>query len=239
MNDTTKPNATPHWLVVLLVVMAVLLGLQSLFLFKLWRGLRQPETQAGLAETAQRGHAQRSDSAKPPRDHGQGVRGPFGDLDELWRDFEKEAWSPLDEFNRMREQMDSLFNDSFSRFSLTPGAAKRGDQAFAFSPNLDLQDKGDSYVARMDIPGADKNNISVTLEDRVLTVSGQINEVNEKTDGDQVLRKERRSGSFKRSVTLPGAVVADQLNANYENGVLTVTVPKAKEDKQSKTIQVK
>ncbi len=55
----------------------------------------------------------------------------------------------------------------------------------------------------------------------------------------RTMRRMRRSGSFKRSITLPGAVIADKLDARYENGVLTVTVPKAKEETQSRTVQVK
>ena len=239
MTDNAKPIAAPTWLAALLCGMAVILGAQSLFLFKLWRGLPHAGDQASFSTTSKSGQAEESGRANSARTQTRGLRDPFGDLDELWRNFDKEDWSPFDEFKHIREQMNSLFDDSFSHFSLTPGAAKHGARAFTFSPNLDLQDKGDSYVARMDIPGANKNNLSVNLEDRVLTVSGQINEATEKKDGDQILRKERLSGSFKRSVTLPGGVIADKLDANYENGVLTITLLKAKEDKQSKTIQVK
>jgi HSP20 family protein len=90
----------------------------------------------------------------------------------------------------------------------------------------------------MDVPGAEKPKLSVTIEDRVLTISGQISESYDRKAGDHIYRKERRSGKFERSVTLPGAVKADEMIAQYENGVLTVTVPKAAENIKSKSIQV-
>jgi len=234
MSGESKSAKLPLWLTALLVAILALLGTQSLFLFKVWRNLPNDERASAFRTTAPAKGAER----QPFQAHKNGTNDPFDDMDPLWRDFDKDDWDPFDEFRHMREQMNSLFDDSFGRFSLTPGA-KHGSHAHTFAPNLDLQEKDDCYVARMDIPGADKNNVSVNLEDRDLTVSGRISESTEKKDGDQVLRKERRSGSFKRSLTLPGPVAADKLDARYDNGVLTITIPKAKEDKQSKTVQVK
>ena len=237
--DEVKSKRTPTWLITLLVVVVAMLGAQSVFLFALWRDLpRERKRECPVTHLFGKDNTSSKEASHSGKAQAKESRDPFDNMDEMWRNFDKGDWDPFDEIRRMQEHMNSLFDDSFGRFSLAPGA-KRGGRALAFSPNLDLQDKDDSYVARMDVPGADKNNLSVNLEDRVLTVSGQISESSEKKDGDQVLRKERRTGSFKRSVTLPGPVVADKLDAQYENGVLTITIPKAKEETQSKTIRIK
>ena len=245
MTDNAKPSTGSKGIAALISILIVVSAIQSLFLFKLWRETPHERKEASSCsaakpidqETNQGKRANEKESAlQPPRTHLRGTHGLWGDPDELLRDFDTDNWDPFEEFKHIRERMDSLFDDSFGRLSLTPGALKRGIRTF--SPSLDLQDKGDHYVARMDIPGTDRSNLSVTVKDRVLTVSGQINEAFEKEDGDHVLRKERHSGKFQRSVTLPGAVMADAMTANYESGVLTITIPKAKEDTQSKTVEI-
>lgn len=147
-------------------------------------------------------------------------------------------WDPFQELQHMRDQMGSMFDDSFSHFRMNSNVTNLwGDMAF--SPSLDMKEEKDRYVVRMDIPGADKSNLNVSVDDRLLTVSGQIDEQRESHDGDQVLHRERRSGQFQRSVSLPGPVKASGLDAQYENGVLTVTVPKADTGSESKHIQIK
>ena len=85
-------------------------------------------------------------------------------------------------------------------------------------------------MVQMNIPGADESNISVTLDDRLLTISGRTSsETKEGEDTDRFLRVERQSGQFQRSLTLPGPVDAERMNAAYKGGVLTVTIPKAEQ----------
>lgn len=232
MAGEMQQRQTPAWLTGLLSAMLVVMCLQSAFLFKLGKRLPEERRHSERAVLPDKGAAPQAGAAT------QRNADPFGDWDSMFKQFDQDEWSPFEEFRHMQEEMNSLFDDSFGRFSLMPGG-KQGTRAFSFSPSLDLQEKDGSYVARMDIPGADKSNLSVKIEDRVLTVSGQISEATEKTEGRQVLRKERRTGSFKRSLMLPGPVEADKLDARYENGVLTVTIPKAKEEKSSKNVQVK
>jgi HSP20 family protein len=238
-----EPRYTvPKWAIALGVLLALVLGVQSLLLFRLWqeRPRERPGLHAAECAPAQATRDQERASASVPQPSKQLKKGdPFAELDEFGRDFDIRDWDPLEEMKRMREHMDSLFDDSFGRFNLSPGSLKLGVRPFGFSPKLDLQEKDDCYVASMDLPGANKNDISVKLEDRVLTVSGQIQETVEQKDRDQVLRKERRSGKFERTLTLPGPVLPDKMDARYENGVLAVTIPKAKEvDTQTKTIHV-
>jgi len=155
---------------------------------------------------------------------------PFGSVG-----YNHGLWDPFQEFRSMRQQMDHMFNDSFGRFRQDPDFQSMwGD--ITFSPSMDLEEKDGNYVVQIDIPGADKSNISVNIEDRMLEISGKIDETVEE-QGKNQLRKERRTGEFKRSLTLPGSVKADEMEAKYENGVLTITVPKAAA--QSGTLNIK
>jgi HSP20 family protein len=108
----------------------------------------------------------------------------------------------------------------------------------SFAPQMDVKDQNGEYIVRFDIPGADKSKITVNVDDRQLTVKGSTDETIEKKDGDRVLRQERRSGQFERSITLPGPVEADKITARYENGVLVVTAPKAGQTPNNTTIKV-
>lgn len=243
MTDDMRAPVLPKWVARVLTVMVIVLGVQSVFLFRVWREM--PRGQAGMrceratASACTRGQNLSGCTKHPPAAKRSPGHAFFDDDDAFLNGADREGWDPFGELKHMREKMESLFDDSFGRFSLSPRAAREGGAWAGFAPKLDLQEKDDCYVASMDIPGADKNDISVKLDDRALTVSGKISESAEKKDGDQVLRKERRSGTFKRTVTLPGPVVADKLDAHYENGVLNVTIPKAKEDKTTQTIPVR
>ena len=99
----------------------------------------------------------------------------------------------------------------------------------------DVLDDGDSFVVRADLPGYDSDDIDVQLsEGRTLTISTEQTEV---SDGNFVQR-ERRSQSLSRSVTLPAAVTESETTASYEDGVLTVTLPKATSDEGGTDIPV-
>lgn len=139
-----------------------------------------------------------------------------------------DEWDPFAEMERMREHMMRLFDDSFHRFGRSPFALR--DRAFprAFSPSADIEDRGDRYVVRMDLPGVEKSDISVGLNGQTLTVSGKTSEVKDERDpAGRILRQERRSGQFQRVMTLPGPVQSEKMEAKYADGVLTITVPKA------------
>ena len=138
--------------------MAVVMGVQSVVLLKLWQ--ERPRERQARSDSHRESRA--ASSAQPQTGAQAGAPkglSPFSDLDEFWRDFDSGGWDPLDEMKRMRERMDSLFDDSVGRFSLSPGADKSLGRHPGFSPKLDLQEKDDCYVASMDIPGANKNDI--------------------------------------------------------------------------------
>ena len=90
---------------------------------------------------------------------------------------------------------------------------------------IDVVSEGEDVVIRASLPGLKPEDISVTLEDRLLTIQGETAADSEIEKGDYLLR-ERRVGRFSRSLRLPNSVDADKAEPTYENGVLTVTIPR-------------
>lgn len=95
---------------------------------------------------------------------------------------------------------------------------------------LDVAEKDDIYTITASVPGLTANDIEVTLEDNTLTIKGEYNQ-NETQEGETYHIRERRTGKFSRSLTFPVDVNEEEVNAQYENGLLTLSVPKAEEVK--------
>jgi HSP20 family molecular chaperone IbpA len=139
--------------------------------------------------------------------------------------------NPYEELLRMRNQMEQLFNDSMSRLH-----KDFATDSFTKMPAIDLKDETDRYVVTADIPGADESSLDVALKGRELTIAIKTENVNEETDAGNVKEqtegnnkyqlRERFSGEFKRSLTLPGAVNQAGMKTKYDKGVLTITLPK-------------
>ena len=94
---------------------------------------------------------------------------------------------------------------------------------------VDVADTGDAYVVTADVPGFDREDIEVKLSNRRLELAAEHEEETE-TEGPDYVRRERRRGSVRRSVHLPGRVDPAGTEASYDNGVLTVTLPKHEAD---------
>lgn len=127
--------------------------------------------------------------------------------------------------------MDELFNGSV--FSL----ADR-DISGARWPRVDIVEEKDGYRIKADLPGLEKDNISVTMENGTLTLSGEKKEEKKEHDKDSYYHYERSYGSFSRSFTLPEDVDQEHVEANYKNGVLEVKLRKSEKAKP-KAIEVK
>ena len=99
-----------------------------------------------------------------------------------------------------------------------------------FAPPLDVRETDDAYIVEVELPGVDPKNTEVSIEGRTVTVRGQFAEEQEKQEGNFLLR-ERRRGQFMRAVALPGMVEVDKATSRYENGELTITLPKATQNR--------
>ena len=142
--------------------------------------------------------------------------------------------SPWDQMNRLHQQMDQLFNQTLSQVPADDAAILSA----LSSPSLDVREEKDHYTVRVDMPGADKNSIKVDVEGRLLTVSGERTSVNETKGNDKVVRSERSMAQFVRTLELPGPVNTAAVDAKYENGVLTLSLPKASQATSSTQVPV-
>lgn len=156
--------------------------------------------------------------------------------DDFFSSFDMNSWNPFTEMQRMQSKVDQMFQNSLGRFRSSSGFQDLFRDEI-FSPDIDIKDKGDRYVIKLDMPGLDKSDIQVSLNDRVLTVSGT-RKYEKNNKNDNMLRQERYQGQFNRSVTIPGPVKESTMKAEYKDGVLVVSVDKQAESKEEKQIQV-
>ena len=138
-------------------------------------------------------------------------------------------WGPHREALSIREMMDRFFNEPWF-----------GDRLWADGatlPTVDMYQTDEDIVVKASLPGVKPDDIAISVTGDVLTLRGSATEETARENATYYMR-ERRQGEFSRSLPLPAAVAADKAKADFENGVLTLTLPKAEEIK-AKTITVK
>ncbi len=134
--------------------------------------------------------------------------------------------------------LDQLFSDDvFRPLALFNRLANGEDLGTGWIPAVDVHDNDEAYVFTAELPGLDKDDISITLENNVLTVSGE-RKFEDEAKGDNYRRIERAYGSFSRSFTLPSQVDQQKVSAEFKKGLLHISVPKAEQAKP-KQIQIK
>ena len=144
------------------------------------------------------------------------------------REEQKELDRPLTALDRF---FDELWEDRFENILRLPSLLSEEKRPFfAWQPALDVEEKDDAYIVRMDLPGMDKKDIHLTIDNNVLSIRGERRREKEEKDANYYC-SERYFGSFQRSFTLPSQVDEDKIKAEYKHGVLTITLPKTEEAK--------
>jgi HSP20 family protein len=143
-----------------------------------------------------------------------------------------ERWQPFSELMSLRQAMDRLFEDSFIRPS-------RALTAFGevTVPALDVYQTPNEVVVKATLPGVKSEDVSIDISGETLTIKGET-KAEQEIKKEDYLYQERRYGAFSRSVVLPGELKTDKAEATMEDGVLTLSIPKAEEVKP-KAIKVK
>ncbi len=131
-------------------------------------------------------------------------------------------WEPAREMMTLREAMDHLFDDAFTR----PLTLRDGWSA----PAIDMYQTDDEIVVKASLPGVKADEVQINITGEILTIKGETKQVEEKKDKAWHMR-EQRWGTFERAIALPTEVTADKAKAEFENGILTITLPKAEEVK--------
>jgi HSP20 family protein len=143
-------------------------------------------------------------------------------------------WEPLRDFSTMQDRMNRmnrLFRESYS-----PEGPEEALTTTSFAPPLDIYEDEHTIALKMEVPGIDEQDIDVRLENNTLTVHGERKIENEEKE-ENFRRIERQYGSFTRSFTLPSSVDPAQVSANYDKGVLKITLAK-KADAKPRQIKV-
>jgi HSP20 family protein len=149
-------------------------------------------------------------------------------------------WDPFLEIERMQNQMNRVFRESFRRAGTLFDSDRTPFQQL-FEPDLDVQDKGDHYLVVMDVPGMDKDELNIDVSDHGIAISGIRKSEAQEEDGQGFYRMERSFGTFSRHIPLPQDATAEGVEANYEKGVLKIKLSKKKEGEikaTSKKIQI-
>ena len=139
------------------------------------------------------------------------------------------CWEPVREMMTLREALDRLFDDAFTHpLSMSGGSVV---------PAIDLFQTEAEVVVKAALPGLKSEDVIISAKADVLTLYGEIKQENGKKEATYSIR-EHRYGSFERSIMLPTDVQTDKARADFENGVLTISLPKA-ESVKPKTINIK
>jgi HSP20 family protein len=149
-------------------------------------------------------------------------------------------WDPFQDLRstqdeRTRYQMDSLLAPTLGLFGQRQDTALPSTPVWA--PALDISERKDAYLVSVELPGVKLEDLEITLDDGLLTIQGERSFADDASE-QQYHRIERRYGTFRRSITLPAHVMADMVEASFEDGVLQIVVPKAEEAKP-KRIQIR
>jgi len=131
-----------------------------------------------------------------------------------------ERWDPFREAVSLRDAMNSLLQESFVRPGGMPAQA-----GYSTMP-LDVSETENEFVVKAALPGVKPEDVQITVQGDTLTIRGE-SKAEEEKKGEQWHLRERRFGSFQRSVSLPTPVNSDAAQAHFEHGVLTLTLPKS------------
>lgn len=141
-----------------------------------------------------------------------------------WNTPQLSTWPGFGGLSSLRSEIDRLFDAPLSEMA-------RASQFFSgAAPAVDVYEDKENFMVKAELPGMKKEDISVTLHEGSLSISGE-RKSEEKVEKGEVYRSERFFGRFQRTVALPASVDAGKIKANYKDGVLTVTLPKAEEAK--------
>ncbi len=139
-------------------------------------------------------------------------------------------WEPAREFTSLRDAMERLFDEAFT------APVRFAPDSFSV-PAVDMYQTDSEVVVKAALPGVKAEDVQISVTGELLTIKGETKQKEERAEKTYHIR-ERRWGAFERCLGLPTDVVADKAKAEFENGVLTITLPKAEEVKP-KTIAVK
>ena len=145
-------------------------------------------------------------------------------------------WDPFQDLRSAQDEMAQMSPELAQALGLHAQRRDNG-RATAWAPALDISERKDAYLVTVELPGVEADDLEITLEDGLLTIQGERHFAHDSSE-QQFHRVERRYGAFRRSITLPAQVQAEQIEASFDNGLLQIVVPKM-EEATPKRIQIR
>jgi HSP20 family protein len=145
-------------------------------------------------------------------------------------------WDPFQDLRSAQDEMAQMNPTLAHALGLHAQQGSSRTATTAWAPALDISERKDAYLVTVELPGLKPEDLDLTMEDGLLTIKGERQFTSESSE-QQFHRVERRYGAFRRSITLPAHVMAEGIQASFEDGVLQIMVPKA-EEATPKRIQV-
>jgi len=217
---TDNGNRKLTLLTVLGSVLLVAVVTQSVMMFGLHKQIRGRPTAnepKPVAQIPDDNHDSGSNLTLPPDPFS---KDPF--------DWDLGEWDPFKEMHSMHDRINQMFGSAFNRFQQSDDFGSVFGN-YAFSPDINIEDKGDHYLVTVDLPGVEDSRLDVKIDGQTLTISGSMESESKQDDGGSMLRQERKSGQFRRVVTLPSPVKADEMKTEHKKGVLHIEIPKEDE----------
>lgn len=149
-------------------------------------------------------------------------------------------WNPAHELDRWPSDFVGIqrdINRLFDNFFRSGNPVEETIATAYFAPAVDIAEKENEYVVKVELPGVEKEDVKISVESNILTIRGEKKQEKEEKN-KSFHRVERSYGSFQRSFTLPSTVKNDKIDALFNSGILTITMPKSEESKP-KQIEVK
>jgi HSP20 family protein len=146
-------------------------------------------------------------------------------------------WDPFQDLRSAQDEMAQMSPMLAHALGLHTQQGNARATTTAWAPALDISERKDAYLVTVELPGLKPEDLDITMEDGLLTIQGERQFTSESSE-QQFHRVERRYGAFRRSITLPAHVMAEAIQASFEDGVLQILVPKA-EEATPKRIQVR
>ncbi len=141
-------------------------------------------------------------------------------------------WNPRREMFSVRHRMNRLMDDYF----MPSPYFRQENNPCDWNPSVDIYHEDNSIVLKAELPGVEKDHIHIDVKDRVLTLKGE-RSTDKEVKEDNYYRRERSFGKFERRFSLPDNVAADDINADFKDGILRIEIPKpAKEEPKQITV---
>jgi HSP20 family protein len=137
-------------------------------------------------------------------------------------------WDPFQDLRSAQDEMAQMSPMLAHALGLHAQQGTAGTTTTAWAPALDISERKDAYLVTVELPGMKAEDLDITMEDGLLTIQGERQFTSESSE-QQFHRVERRYGAFRRAITLPAHVMAEGIEASFEDGVLQILVPKAEE----------